>query len=185
MNKRNYPKNWRKIRAETLERDNYTCRQCGVKQYAVGYFDASGRYVAVCGSALLDQLGHEGPEDKGPAGLALVKQQLPTIVETQPGYPWQIVYLAVAHLDQNTRNNDEKNLRSFCQRCHFAYDRRHNVPKLVDARKYGRKRGKNQLGFAFSTSLFDANKAPKPPPTPPESEESRPDLTRPSPKQTP
>lgn len=179
MNKRKYPRTWRKIRATILERDNYTCQQCYVNQYAIGYFDAAGRYVPATGSTLLNKLGTKGTQN-----LRLAKAWLQEAQCLHPNKPWQVMILAVAHLDQNTRNNDPANLKTLCQRCHFAYDRRHNVPKLVDARKYGRKRGKNQLGFAFSTPLFDANKSPKPPSAPPKSEVSRPDLTHPSSDET-
>ena len=32
------------------------------------------------------------------------------------------VVLTVAHLDHDTSNNDENNLRAMCQRCHLTYD---------------------------------------------------------------
>lgn len=33
------------------------------------------------------------------------------------------VVLTVAHLDDNTSNNDPENLKALCQRCHLAMDR--------------------------------------------------------------
>lgn len=33
------------------------------------------------------------------------------------------VILATAHLDNNPSNNDFRNLKAFCQRCHMIYDR--------------------------------------------------------------
>lgn len=34
------------------------------------------------------------------------------------------VVLTIAHLDQLPENNNPKNLRALCQRCHLAYDRK-------------------------------------------------------------
>lgn len=169
MNKRLYPKNWKKkVRPDILKRDNYTCQQCGVRQYAVGYFDAAGRYVPIRAKAdasaivraTLNRLGTQGPDHKDERGLQWAKQWLRIIARRWPEHPWQVMILAVAHLDQNTRNNDPDNLKTFCQRCHFAYDRCYNVPKLVHQRKYGKNWRKNQLGFNFSLPLF----ADPPPP---------------------
>ena len=116
--------------------------------------------------ATLKRLGNEGPRRKDERGLQLAKQWLGIIARREPEHPWQVMILAVAHLDQNTRNNAETNLRTLCARCHFAYDRRHNVPKLLHHRKYGKHWRKNQLGFAFSLPLFQRapdKKKPEPP----------------------
>lgn len=37
------------------------------------------------------------------------------------------VILATAHLDQDPTNNDHSNLRSLCQECHLAHDRKDNA----------------------------------------------------------
>jgi len=44
--------------------------------------------------------------------------------EPHPGTGSTVV-LTVAHLDQNTNNNDESNLCAMCQRCHLTYDRKY------------------------------------------------------------
>lgn len=33
------------------------------------------------------------------------------------------VILTIAHLDHDVTNNDQSNLRAWCQRCHLTYDR--------------------------------------------------------------
>ncbi len=51
------------------------------------------------------------------------------------------VILTVAHLDGNTKNNEFRNLRCLCQKCHLNYDREANINK----KKYGRRKNSGQL----------------------------------------
>lgn len=51
--------------------------------------------------------------------------QRPT--ETAPSTT--LVWLACAHLDQNTANNGDRNLAALCQRCHLDHDRPWNLKK--------------------------------------------------------
>lgn len=44
------------------------------------------------------------------------------------------VILTIAHLDQNRNNNNYKNLRALCQRCHLTHDA---IQHALN-RKYGR-----------------------------------------------
>jgi len=37
------------------------------------------------------------------------------------------VILTVAHLEHNPQNNDDKNLKALCQRCHLTYDAKHHA----------------------------------------------------------
>jgi len=39
------------------------------------------------------------------------------------------VVLTTAHLDHDTSHNDYSNLKSSCQRCHFAHDRHDNLKR--------------------------------------------------------
>lgn len=58
------------------------------------------------------------------------------------------VVLTIAHIDHDTTNNTDANLRALCQRCHNEHDgpfRRHN-------RKYGR--NKNQLSIDFNNAVW-------------------------------
>lgn len=45
------------------------------------------------------------------------------------------VVLSVAHLDQNISNNDYKNLKALCQKCHLNHDRGDNNFR----KRYGKK----------------------------------------------
>lgn len=46
------------------------------------------------------------------------------------------IVLTVAHLDHDTSNNDESNLKAMCQRCHLRYDRDFHA-KNAAARRAG------------------------------------------------
>ena len=37
------------------------------------------------------------------------------------------VILTIAHLDHDITNNDESNLKAWCQRCHLNYDKDHHA----------------------------------------------------------
>lgn len=45
------------------------------------------------------------------------------------------VVLTIAHLDQDTHNNDEANLKALCQQCHLAHDRPFNLLKKIAKKK--------------------------------------------------
>lgn len=57
------------------------------------------------------------------------------------------VVLTVAHLNHDTTDNRDENLKALCQSCHLNYDRRDNNRR----KKYGKEyQGlKNQLSFNF------------------------------------
>lgn len=46
------------------------------------------------------------------------------------------VILTVAHLDRDTTNNDDSNLKALCQRCHLNYDRKANHETYIKKRGY-------------------------------------------------
>lgn len=52
------------------------------------------------------------------------------------------VILSTAHLDNNPSNNDFRNLKAFCQRCHMIYDR----PEHLRRRR---------IGFLMTRALGD------------------------------
>lgn len=45
------------------------------------------------------------------------------------------VILTVAHLDHDTSNNSDENLKALCQKCHLSHDKSDNLNR----RKYGKK----------------------------------------------
>ena len=56
------------------------------------------------------------------------------------------VILTIAHLDNNTKNNEFRNLKCLCQKCHLNMDRKVNNEK----RKYGKKYLKEVVHIVFS-----------------------------------
>jgi hypothetical protein len=54
----------------------------------------------------------------------------------QPGdFRWIEVVLTIAHLDHDPTNNDEdRNLRALCQRCHLRYDAREHAKNAAATR---------------------------------------------------
>ena len=45
------------------------------------------------------------------------------------------VVLTVAHLDHDTTNNGDDNLRALCQRCHLKYDAAHHAANAATTRR--------------------------------------------------
>lgn len=101
MDYRNYPPNWKELSRAIKERDGHRCKWCGVKNYATGYRDAQGKFVAVEGLRA-DELTSDG--------VKLIK-----------------IVLTVAHLDQDTTNNDPAGLAALCQKCHLNHDQSQHV----------------------------------------------------------
>ena len=93
-----YHPDWKDIiRPEVLKRDNYKCTVCKVGQRKKGYRTASGSFVECDDFEIEYRQRH---------GLKVIT-----------------IYLAVAHLDHNIKNNEYSNLASMCQRCHNRHDR--------------------------------------------------------------
>jgi protein-arginine kinase activator protein McsA len=46
-----------------------------------------------------------------------------------------IVYLQVAHMDHDTTNNVDSNLRALCPRCHLTYDIEHHKQQKLKNRE--------------------------------------------------
>ncbi len=64
------------------------------------------------------------------------------------------VVLTVAHLDDDPQNNDPRNLRALCQRCHLAYDAPIHAAHARET--WRRKRlARAQLARRLQPSLFD------------------------------
>lgn len=133
----NYPPNWKsEIRPAILERAKNRCEICNVPNYSVifrGYLnvnkpdekevyqDAEGRVYDADNSVYLFT-GFEAdifPLNGNPYAHAIK------------------VVLTIAHLDHDLNNNDYKNLKALCQRCHNRYD--------MAYRKANRKKNKGQI----------------------------------------
>jgi 5-methylcytosine-specific restriction endonuclease McrA len=99
-----YHNDWRDvIRPKILERDQYKCRSCGVKHKSRVYRLTKGTYME------LDSFTEEWAKSVGKKVYTL--------------------FLQVAHLDQDKRNNEHSNLISLCPVCHGRYDKRHKQLK--------------------------------------------------------
>lgn len=57
------------------------------------------------------------------SGRGRVLKSLPPLAADTPGVKVTKVALATAHLDHDRHNNEAKNLKAFCQRCHMLHDK--------------------------------------------------------------
>ncbi len=62
------------------------------------------------------------------------------------------IVLTVMHLDHDTTNNTEANLKAACQKCHLSYDAKHHAQNAAKTRA----RKKIERGFV---PLFDLEAA--------------------------
>lgn len=105
-NRNEYPENWEDtIRPAILKRDNYKCTDCNIVHRSDYYLEA-GRVVS-----LLDELMVKWAQDRGKR----IKR----------------IFLQIAHLDGDPGNNDFKNLKAKCPRCHLNYDKEMNRLKRI------------------------------------------------------
>jgi hypothetical protein len=114
-----YPKDWKAIRERILARAQNACEGCGVRNHATGFRDKDGTFHAIADDAELQTLANE-----------------------QKVKPFRIV-LTIAHIDHDVQNNDESNLRAWCQRCHLTHDAQHHAANARRTRE--RKRGQLRL----------------------------------------
>lgn len=104
-----YPKDWKAIRAEVLERAGHKCEECGVPNKEVGQRGVNGKWYT-------EKQINGMKSDKG-YGLF---GHLPD--------PFRVVriVLTISHTDHDVTNNGEPgnrpNLKALCQRCHLAHD---------------------------------------------------------------
>lgn len=100
INYSKYPENWRDtIRPDIMKREGYKCKFCRVPQRAKGYRDNTGRFIEC------DQFEIQHRDRKNLRVFT--------------------IYLQIAHLDHDIKNNDYSNLAALCQQCHNRYDRQH------------------------------------------------------------
>lgn len=114
-----YPKNWKEIRKRILERDNYSCKICGIDNYAGVKWDKKEKqWIRACGNILVDEVG------EGLRPYAMAKSCVDHWNETEEEGKWIVIVLTIMHLDHDTTNNTDQNLAAACQRCHLAYDQK-------------------------------------------------------------
>lgn len=121
INYKEYPKNWKELRAQVLDRAGNCCENCGVENHRLIY-----RY------------GKASNEwEYWPEGMASEEWTFELQRKSTK------VILTIAHLDHDKHNHDVTidRLRAWCQKCHLQYDLKHHIQN----RKYGRNHGKNNL----------------------------------------
>lgn len=111
-----YPKNWKQVRAQILERAGNRCEWCGLENYICGTRGKDGEFTKLEGMAL---------ETASLDGERITK-----------------IILTVAHLDHTPENCDLENLAALCQRCHLNYD----MEQHIKNRAYFRRMRLEKLG---------------------------------------
>lgn len=110
-----YPKNWKELRKQVLERAENKCEFCGVENYSVGARDLNGKFH------LEDDIHHLNSN----CGFQLFGGN----------FNWKMtkIILTIAHLDHDKENHDVSidRLKALCQKCHLQYD----MPRHVENRK--------------------------------------------------
>ena len=113
-NRSRYPKDWKQIAQAVRIAAANRCEWCGVPQYAVGYRNVRGEFIA----HQRHSLQHKSHSQAKPLAMALTEST---------GLKHVVVVLTVAHLDHTPENCDISNLRALCQKCHTDYDKLHHM----------------------------------------------------------
>jgi len=97
MDYKQYHNDWRDIiRPAILKRDNYRCKNCGIRHKVRAYRMTNSKYMEV------DGFTEQWAMDNGKKVIT--------------------VYLQIAHIDHDKRNNAPENLISYCAICHGKFD---------------------------------------------------------------
>lgn len=118
-NRARYPKNWKEIRAQILERAQHKCEFCGIENYKYRWTDRG--------------VEHVGSEE-----------DYCDFYNRSDGEMWPKatrIVLTIAHLDHTPENNAPENLRALCQRCHLRYDKPHHMRNAAITRHNRRNGG--------------------------------------------
>ena len=121
-NRHRYPENWNVIRYNiiTLRARNH-CENCGIENNIV--------VRRLANNTWRNLTEHEKREIDYQQCI-LGKKYYPTLKYLR----LTKIVLTVAHLDHNEANNTETNLKAFCQKCHFAYDKTDNRIRKIGNR---------------------------------------------------
>ncbi len=105
-NRHRYPKNWKEIRAQILDRAGHRCETAGCRLKNHSHVLRFGQWFC--------------PEDASRDRVSEFKDNFPLFRRVK-------VILTIAHLDHTPENNDPSNLRAWCQKCHNQYDAPHRA----------------------------------------------------------
>lgn len=107
-----YPKNWKsEIRPRILDRANHSCEKCKVPNYELiirGMIGENEVYQNMNGIIYNCTNGERIGEDY--------------VGNLKKAREVKIV-LTIAHLDHDITNNEDANLRAYCQKCHINHDK--------------------------------------------------------------
>lgn len=110
----NYPPNWRtEIRPAIMARARNKCERCCVEHCSI--ILAKSRHLLV-------------------EPLPYKEARARVDCYHEPDERAIVVVLTIAHLDHDTRNNDEKNLAALCQKCHLLHDKHQHAANAARTR---------------------------------------------------
>ena len=110
-----YAKDWKQISLRIRERAGQQCEWCGVANGAIGARDKYGDWHEE------DAIHHMNSD----CGRELFGE-FPDMIR---------IVLTVAHMDHNTANNEDGNLKALCQKCHLSYDAKHHARNAAKTRE--------------------------------------------------
>lgn len=110
-----YPSDWKEISLRIRERSGQKCELCGVANYAIGARDKYGDWHDE------DAIHHMNSD----CGRELFGE-FPDMIK---------IVLTVMHLDHDTTNNADDNLKAACQKCHLSYDAKHHAVNAAKTRE--------------------------------------------------
>lgn len=117
-NKKLYPKNWKAIRAEILER-------------ARGHPGSSMRPACEMCHVIDGWVYHRHKN-----GAPFFPDLCPSIdTPLSKGYRRVKIVLTIAHLNHNPRDNRRSNLKALCQQCHLRHDAKHHAKTARETRE--------------------------------------------------
>jgi hypothetical protein len=134
MDRSKYPTDWPAISRRIREREGQRCKWCKApngKLVARGCGSDSGTFMLENGDVFNDRSGER-------LGCARGSEY--------DAKTFTRIVLTVAHLDQDTTNNDDANLAALCQKCHLAHDKEQHIATARATRR-GRKAGGNLPGI--------------------------------------
>jgi hypothetical protein len=135
-NRKRYPPNWKEISKDIrFNRAKNRCEVCGVKNYAVGYWE-DGKFCPTGGNIIHDSAG------RGELPFKEAKE-LVNHCNDWCDDNLIVIVLTVAHLDHKPENCDYSNLKAMCQKCHNKYDSKHRKQTI----KKSKLKGQLKLGL--------------------------------------
>ena len=119
-----YPENWKsEIRPRILQRANNKCEFCGVENH-IAIFRGTIDGKEVYQNDKADVFDAENSE-------FLFNDYYAEIDAPETRKAIKVV-LTIAHLDHDTTNNSDENLKALCQRCHNRYDMKQRVHNRIN-----------------------------------------------------